>query len=247
MHRMQRLAVTLGLALAASTFFAAQAPAALIAPNDSSQFPDLSAGYVSGTINYTASTGQLLVSNTPYALALGPTAGVQYDVSATSGGLRNQSIIASINPDGSLNTSGTNLYDLYGNVTVNGVNYSGLLLQGKVTAFGSLDTAMPGNGGIAGTSMFDFNVAVTGGLLASQFGTSTYIRLTAERWSTFTGSFTQDFSGGKVSSNIRGFMPPSPAPVPEPTTLVVLLAAGGAGLWVRHRRQIRRNDLEVVA
>ncbi len=247
MHRMQRLAVTFGFALVASTFFAAKANAALLHPDDSSQFPDLSSGYVSGTINYTANTGQLMVSNTPYALALGPTATSQYDVSATSSGLRSQTIVAQINSDGTLNTAGTNQYELFGKVTVNGVTYSGELLQGQITGFGSLNTAAAGNGGVAGTSMFDFDVKVTGGLLASQFGTDTYIRLTAERWSTFNGSFTTDFSGGKVSSNIRGFEPPQPAPVPEPTTLVVLIAAGGVGLLARHRRKIRRDDLQNVA
>lgn len=255
MHRMHRLAVTLGLAIVATAVFSLQAPAALLHPNDSSQFPDLSAGYVSGTIHYTAGTGQLMVSNTPYAIAFGSTSSSSADVTAMSNGLRSQTIVAAINPDGSLNTAGSNQYDLFGTTTINGKTYSGELLQGTPTAFGSLNTAAAGNGGVAGTSMFDMDVKVTGGLLQSLFGTDTYIRLTAERWSTFNGSFAQDFSGGKVNSNIRGFNPPSPIPagqvgvpsVPEPTTLVVLIAAGGAGLLVRHRRRISRDDLEAAA
>jgi hypothetical protein len=247
MHRMHRLAVTLGLALVATTVFAPKASAALLHPSDTSQFPDLSSGYVSGTVHYTAGTGQLMVQNTPYAIAFGPTASASADISATANGLRSQTIVASLNSDGTLNTAGTNQYDLFGTVTLNGKTYSGELLQGTPTAFGSLNTAAAGNGGIAGTAMYDMDIKITGGLLQSLFGTDTYIRLAAERWSTFNGSFSQDFSGGKVSSNIRGFNPPSPAPVPEPTTLVVLIAAGGAGLLVRHRRRIRRDDLETAA
>ncbi len=248
MHRMHRLAVTLGLALVATTVFAPKASAALLHPTDTSQFPDLSSGYVSGTLHYiaptgTATSGLLTVSNTPYALALGTTAATQFDVTGT----RSQSIVAQINSDGSLNNASQNSYDLFGTVTVNGQTYSGELLKGTPTAFGSLNTAAAGNGGLAGTSMFDMDVKITGGLLQSLFGTDTYIRLAAERWSTFNGNFAQDFSGGKVTSNIRGFNPPSPAPVPEPTTLVVLIAAGGAGLLVRHRRRIRRDDLETAA
>ncbi len=250
MHRMHRLAASLGLALATTALFAPQASAALLHATDTSQFPDLSSGYVSGTLNYThpsgsATSGALVISNTPYALALGSTPDRQFDVA----GARNQLIVAQINTDGTLNSSSQNTYDLTGTVTVDGKTYSGELLKGTPMAFGSMNTAAAGNGGLPGTAMYDLDVKVTGGLLKDLFGTDTYIRLAAERWSTFNGSFTQDFSGGKVSSNIRGFSPPiaSYAPVPEPTTLVVLIAAGGAGLFVRHRRKIRRDDLEVAS
>jgi hypothetical protein len=246
MHRMHRLIVTLGIAIVATTVFAAKAPAALLHPNDSSAFPDLSSGFVSGTIHYTANGGSLVVANTPYALATGPAANQSTDISANSSGQRLQTIVANINSDGSL-ASGNNVYDLQGAVTINGQTYNGNLLHGNVVGFGSLNTAAPGNGGLVGTSAFDFDVKITGGLLASLFGTDTYVRLNAERWSTFNGSFTSDFSAGKVATNIRGFLPPANVPVPEPTTLVVLIAAGGAGLLVRHRRRIRRDDLETVA
>ena len=64
-------------------------------------------------------------------------------------------------------------------------------------------------GGSVAESMFDFDVSVTGGLLKNSFGSEAYIRLAAERWSTFNGSFTQDFSAGKIASNIRGYFPMS--------------------------------------
>ena len=55
-----------------------------------------------------------------------------------------------------------------------------------------------------------------GGLLANAFGSEAYVRLTAERWSTFNGSFTQDFSAGKImANNIRGYYLTAP-PVRDP-------------------------------
>jgi hypothetical protein len=245
MHRMRRLFVSMGLSLIVVAAFAPRAGAALLHSTDTSQFPDLSGGYVSGTLQYIASKGALSIQNTPYALALGPSASAQYDVSATADGTRSQTIIAQLNPDGSLNPNGTNLYSLYGSVTVNGQTYSGLLLKGTPTGFGSLDMSNSNVGptSLPGVAMYDMTVKITDGLLKQVFGTDTYIRLEAERGSTFTGSFTQNFSGYKIASNIRGYFA-SPAPVPEPTTLVVFIACSGAGLLFRHRRRISREELE---
>jgi hypothetical protein len=245
MDRTHRLALALGT-LAALAFSAPTSRAALLHPTDTSQFPDLSAGYVSGTMQYTASTGQFAIQNTPYALAMGPTAAAQYDITADPAGERSQTIDVTLNPDGTVKQSANNTYDLFGQVTINGKTYSGLLLAGTPTAMGSLNlAAAPTN--IQGASMFDFDVNVTGGLLANAFGSEAYIRLTAERWSTFNGSFAQDFTGGKVASNIRGYSIAPPMPIPEPSTLVVLLACGGAGLLTRARRRISREELEAAA
>lgn len=246
MDRLHRLALGLGTTLAALALSAPAAKAALLHPTDTSQFPDLSAGFVSGTLQYTAASGQLAVQNTPYALAMGTSSSSQYDVTADPAGERSQTINVALNPDGTINQGGTNTYDLYGQVTLGGKTYSGLLLQGTPTAMGSLNlAAAPTN--VQGASMFDFDVNVTGGLLANAFGSEAYVRLSAERWSTFNGSFTQDFSAGKIASNIRGYFPTPPVPIPEPTTLVVLIACGGAGLLCRHRRRISREELEAVA
>lgn len=246
MDRTRRLALALGATLAALALPAPASRAALLHPTDTSQFPDLSAGFVSGTMQYTASTGQLAIQNTPYALALGTSSSAQYDVTADPAGERSQAIDVVLNPDGTVNQGAKNTYDLFGQVTIGGKTYSGLLLSGTPTAMGSLDLSRPPTN-VQGSSMFDFDVSVTGGLLANVFGSEAYVRLTAERWSTFNGSFTQDFAGGKVASNIRGYFPTPPAPIPEPTTLVVLIACGGAGLLTRHRRRIRREELEAVA
>jgi hypothetical protein len=244
MERIRRLATGLALSLAfAGLGLLAPAPAraALLHPDDTSQFPDLSAGFVSGTLSYTAATGEFSVQNVPYALALGTSASSQYDVAADPAGQRTQALDVHLNPDGTVNQSADNTYDLYGSVTVAGKTYSGLLLSGTPTAMGSLDlAAAPTN--VQAASMFDLDVKITGGLLAQAFGSEAYIRLTAERWSTFNGSFDQDFSGGKVASNIRGYNDSPNMPIPEPTTLVVLIACGGAGL-LRRVRRISREEL----
>ena len=243
MHRMRRLVVSLGLSIVATVALAPKASAALLHPaDDASIFPDLSAGYVSGTQHYTASTGQFVVVDTPYAMAFGQQGSQQFDIGATADGTRRQTIIAQLDNTGKLDPTGSNLYEVDGSVTMAGKTYSGILLQGTITGFGSQNTSATA----ANTAMYDMNVKITGGLLAQSFGTDTYVRLTAERWSTFTGDFTHDFSGGKVASNIRGFYQVPPAPVPEPTTLVVLIAAGGAGLFFRHRRRISRDELEAA-
>jgi hypothetical protein len=232
MERMHRYVFALGLSLAAIALTASDSRAALLHPNDTSQFPDASGGFVSGTLSYTASTGVFSMQNTPYALALGTSAATQFDINATPGGLRSETLSVQLNPDGTVNQAGSNTFNLFGQVTINGTTYSGLLLTGTPTAMGSLNLAAPPTD-VAGSSMFDFDISIKGGLLSNIFGSEAYLRMTAERWSTFNGSFTQDFSAGKIESNIRGYLG-QPSPVPEPTTLVVLVA-GGVGIFFRRR------------
>lgn len=88
--------------------------------------------------------------------------------------------------------SGTNDFTLTGEFTTTygGVmnSYSGTLLQGNVTAIGSLASGF--------SAQFDFEVMVTGGALASFFtcGNGLAVTLTCSS-STFTGSFTNAFIG----------------------------------------------------
>jgi hypothetical protein len=241
MERMHRFVLALGLSLAAIVLTAPATRAALLHPTDTSLFPDASGGYVSGTLSYNASTGAFAMQNTPYALALGTSAASQYDITATPSGQRSETLTVSLNPDGTVNPSGSNTFNLYGQVSINGNTYSGLLLSGTPTAMGSLNLAAPPTS-VQGSSLFDFDIKVTGGMLKNAFGSEAYLRMLAERWSTFNGSFTQDFSAGKIETNIRGYWLAPPAPVPEPTTLVVLIA-GGVGIFFR-RRNITLAKLE---
>jgi hypothetical protein len=66
--------------------------------------------------------------------------------------------------------------------------------------------------------------------------------VTSEANSTFNGVFTSNFSSEKILTNTHAIGSIVPAPAPEPTTLVVLLACG-AGLFYRGRRRISRADL----
>jgi hypothetical protein len=221
------------------------AKAALIHPNDTTTFPDLSAGYVSGTVNYSAATGVFQVQNVPFALALGPNATNSYDVTSTSNGLRSETLTVTLDKNGNF-VPGTSDFSLYGQVTIGTQTFSGLLLKGTVyQGLGSLDLSQsPTN--VAGASMFDLDIKIdkSQSLLGQAFSSGyAYLRLAVERGSTFNGSFASDFAGYKVGSNIRSYDSVPPAPVPEPTTLVVLVAAG-AGLLFRHRRRIDRAELE---
>jgi hypothetical protein len=129
---------------------------------------------------------------------------------------------------------------MYGKVVVGGQTYSGLLLQGTPTAFGSL-SLKPGTGN---EDIFDMTLKITGGTLASLYGQDAYVRVTSEANSTFTGVFDKDFSSEKVLTNTHPLSSILPNPSPEPTALVVFLACG-AGLFYRGRRRIALSELEV--
>ncbi len=115
----------------------------------------------------------------------------------------------SVNNNGGLLGSGAVGSDLVlsGNVDVNNdgiADYSGVLLTGKITAFGFEDAGTNDN--------FDFQFTVTGGAMASQYfqGKDIGVLLTTEN-STFDGSFASDFSAkvkGKVGPmNQSGAIP----------------------------------------
>jgi hypothetical protein len=94
---------------------------------------------------------------------------------------------------------------------------SGTLLTGRIAEFGS---------SAIGPGVFEFLFSVTGGALADSFflpGIAGVI-LGAGPGSTFTGSFDVDFSTQGMQTGSA-----DTAPIPEPTTLV-LLGAGVAGL-----------------
>ena len=246
---MQRMHYFFALTLLSSVFVGLTgktAEAALLHPDDKTTFPDLSTGFVSGSQTYNASTGQFHAENIPFALALGAKSTDSYDVTSTDSGGRLQMLNLKVDNSGQLVNDPANNFELTGKVTIGGQTFTGLLLKGSVyAALGSLDLSKaPTN--IQGASMFDVDLKIdkTNSLLGQAFsGGYAYLRLTVERGSTFNGSFANDFSGFKVAGNLRAYPGLPPVPVPEPTALVVLLAAGAGLLVRRHRRRISKADL----
>lgn len=244
MHRMRYLVAKAGLTLALTSFgLSGVATADLLKPNAAQSFPDLS-GDIVGTQNYTynasTGTGTFVVNNSPSILALGPQASSEYYVNDITGGAaRSQSIDLTLNSSGQLVTGGSNTYTLYGSVTVDGHNYSGLLLSGTPDQFGYL----PQTPGMGAMSVYDMHMNITGGLLQQIYGPDAYVRIIAETNSTFANSFTSNFLGLKAMTNVRAYNSPYPAAVPEPSAFAVLLACGGFGLFYRRRNRLAADDL----
>ena len=248
MHRMHRLGSNAVLAALIYAGFATPAPAALLRPNDTRAYPDITAfanGYQTYTYNPTTQTGTFQLSNVPFLLTNGQNPDgsfIESNVTPTTDGSaqRTQSLTMVLDSNGNLVAGPTNSYQMYGTVTVGNQTYTGLLLSGTPTAFGSQALKpLVGN-----EDLFDLTLKITGGSLASLYGPDAYIRVTSEANSTFDGVFTTDFSSEKVLTNTHMISSLVPSPVPEPTALVVLLACG-AGLFYRGRRRIAKSDLGV--
>jgi len=197
-------------------------------------YPDL-AGALTGTQSYTfhpsTQTGTLQVTNTPFLLSTGPTPAHEVVVQPNADGMRTQVVNLKLDPNGRLVSDPSNSYSLYGTVVVDGKTFQGLLLQATPTAFG----AQPGT-----NSAFNLDLKVTGGELATTFGPSVYMEFRSGGESTFDGNFTRNFTTKVDSSKTLGYRSPIPAPVPEPTTLVILLT-GGLGVALHQRRRWHRS------
>ncbi len=242
MHRPSRLAGVIALSFLG---FAPAASADLLRPNDQREYPDISAfanGYQNYAYNAGTGTGVFQLSNSPFLLTNGKSDAGTYDesdVTATDAGLKTQTVTAVLDAQGHLVDSPLNSFAIYGKVTVDGQTYSGLLLQGTPTAFGS-QTLKPA---VGTEDLFDLKLQITGGAMAGLYGPNAYMRVTSEANSTFDGVFTTDFSSEKVLTNTHALSSLLPQPAPEPTALYVLLAAG-AGLFYRGRRRIAARDLQ---
>jgi hypothetical protein len=245
MQRMHRLPLQAGLTVLILAISASTTSAALLRPNDTREYPDITAfanGYQTYTYNPSTQTGVFQVSNVPFLLTSGTTASggfVESPISATSENLQTQTLTAVLDANGNLVSSPLNSFQVYGTVVIAGQTYTGLLLSGTPTAFGS-QTLKPL---VDNEDLFDMTLKITGGTLASLYGPDAYVRITAEANSTFDGVFTTDFSSEKVLTNTHPVATlNSPSPVPEPAALFVLLACG-AGLFYRGRRRIAPSDL----
>jgi hypothetical protein len=249
MHRMRRLVALAGLALLGSSLLAGSASAALIKPDAQRTYPDVSAD-INGVVNYTynssTGTGNFHLTNTPYLIATGNTSAQEFAILPNSSdGIRQQ--VLNIATDGNGNIlagNPTNSYALYGTATITGTTadgqtynqtFSGLLLSGTPTSFGSQDLKPLG---IQDSSLFDVGIKVTGGALAQAFGDTAYMRITPELGSTFRGKFDENFSAQKATSNTRTDNANNqPFPIPEPSTILLVLA-GGFGLFYRQRHRL---------
>ena len=202
-------------------------------------YPDI-AGAVNGTQVYTyhvtTGTGTFLVSNTPFLLTTGPGSGDNVDIAPDSDGVRSQKLRLTLDRSGQLVPGGDQTYALYGSVVLDGQTYNGLLLLATPVQFGA-------HGGTG--AAFHLDMKVTGGLLAPAFGPAASLALRPTAESPFDGSFTANFHTTIESSNTVGYASSAlAAPVPEPSTLVVLLACG-AGFCLQRRRRIARAELGI--
>lgn len=242
MLRMRRYFVTFGLTVAAIGASGRSAQAGLLRPDAGRAYPDVLAGAVNGTQTYTfdsaSQLGRYEVKSTPTQIAGGAVDAEVFDIDANADGSRSQTIIATIDGTGKLVSAGENSYELHGSVVADGQTFNGLLLKGTPTGFGSKDLGTD----VGGADVYDMNISVDGGSLAPYFGPDAYVRINTEIASTFDGTFTANFSGEKTSTNTRGYNSPKPFPVPEPSTLV-LIVASAAGLLYRNRRRITTADL----
>ena len=235
MHRMRCLVAQVGLVSVALIVLSAEVSAELIRPRAGRAYPDIAAdvhGVQTYTYDPTTRTGQFQVTNTPYLMALGPSTASEINIQPTPDGTRQQIVKLKLDRNGRLLDNPDNTYEVYGTVILGGQTYNGLLLKGTPTSFGSKNM-----------DIFDLNMKVTGGALKDVFGPDAYLRIAPGGHSTFDGSFTKDFSGTEAQSNIRGYHAPRALAVPEPTTLIVVLACG-AGWFITRRRHRTPKPLD---
>lgn len=240
MHRMRRFVILAGAVFVGHALAITSASAALLKPDAKRTYPDVAAD-INGVISYTYSSatnsGNFHLTNTPYLIASGPTSAEEFAITADSG-IRRQTLNVTLDTTGNVVGGPTNVYELYGAVNVNGQIFSGTLLTGTPTKFGSQDLSAVG---VEDSDLFDLEIQVTGGALADYFGETAYMRITPELASTFKGRFDEDFGASKATSNTRRNGPAQPFPIPEPATVLIVLA-GGFGLVHRHRARARRGD-----
>ena len=220
------------------------ASADLLRPKDAREFPDLTAfanGYQTYSYDAGSKTGVFQLTNVPFLLTQAKNSDGSFNeanVGKTDDGVLSQKVTAVLDANGKLVDSPLNTFQVYGKVVLDGQTYSGLLLQGTPTAFGS-QTLKPM---VDGEDLFDMKLQITGGAMADLYGKNAYMRVTAEANSTFNGVFTSAFSSEKVMTNTHSISSLLPQPAPEPATLYVLLACG-AGLFYRGRKRISARDL----
>lgn len=235
MPRMRHLIVPSVLALLAVSAAGRPADASLILNPPAPSFPDIASGVLTDKLSYTydpsTQTGQFQMTNRPASITA---ATASYDIGADASGIRSEVLGLTLDKAGNLLSSGNNSFSLTGSIDAGGQHFSGVLLTGTPTQFG---WAPPDPINNAGSATFDLNMKITGGLLQNFYGPDAYMRIDTVMQSTFQGRFDQSFFATKPLTNTRAYHSPQPFPIPEPTTLVVVLI-GGAGVTYRHRRRL---------
>ena len=218
----------------------------LIHPKTLRSFPDI-AGDIVGSQTYTfdpaSQTGTFQVRNSPQFIALGPDGGQMVSVTPNEDGTLSQTLQLTLDQHGRLVPGTNNRFQLYGTVVIGNKVYEGLLLEGTPTAFGAQEqnsrSLKPGD-------VFDLNMKITGGRLASAFGSEAYFRVIPQSNSTFQGSFATNFSGDRPLTNLRAVKRPVLSVLPEPSALIVLITAGAGvlarRLWKRGRANQRSKS-----
>jgi hypothetical protein len=245
-----KVGVTLTFCFGLALVPGGRAPAELIRPKAVRAYPDIAAD-INGVQTYTydpaTQTGTFHVKNTPYLLTLSSSKAGETQILPNADGTRRQVVSLTLDRNGHLVDAPENTYALYGTVVLGGQTYSGLLLEGKPTAFGAQAQTPEAQAGASsgpgatpagqrGKDVFDLSMKITGGVLAGRFGQDLYMRISPKA-DTFDGQFTRDFSGSAAKSNTRRER--GSRPVPEPSTLLIMLAGGAAlALW-RYRRRRR--------
>jgi hypothetical protein len=233
MHRMHRYVAVIGLVVGAIALSGSTAEANLIRTGQDKVFryPDLASFSFPGRIEYDfdegAERGLLTITSTPLLFGFTEEES-NLDISDPDGGARQQTLKLVLDRDGNVLDDPANTFTLDGKVTAGGKTYNGPLLVGTPKKFGWSD-------GADGMDAFDLDIDITGGQMADLYGDTAYMEITSNIESTFAGSFANDFSGLKTFTNVRSYSPGEGYPIPEPTTIVVLLS-GGAGLLYRRLR-----------
>jgi len=216
----------------------------LIRSTSARSFPDI-AGDIVGAQTYTydpiTQTGTFEVVNAPHLISLGPAVTDMVHMLPDQDGTLSQSLQMKLDRFGRLVDSPDNRFQIRGAVVIGDQTYSGLLLEGRPTAFGALvpDTPTAKN---KSPEVFDLSMKITGGKLKQAFGNEAYLRIIPQAGSTFNGRFTTDFSSAKPLTNLRAARAKLPTTVPEPTTLITLLTSGALALSYKLRGHLSRRS-----
>lgn len=177
-------------------------------------FPDISVtSNVTTTYNATSDGFSVSGGISQYSPAVGVS-----KVAGNGTGGTGLTLSAVVDAGGALQSGGTLVIN--GIVPQLGIVTAQNLLTANLTAFGY--------SGTGASTVFEFKGTVTGGTLASAFGTQVGAILNPGSSSNFSGTFAGNFSGSLGTVDVFA--------IPEPATLAAL-ALGGAAAFVRRSRR----------